>query len=218
MLRITLFCVVFAISSAAQASTVVWSSTINGIDLPNGTDTPVGSLVRIGTFNVTDALIVQHDQDMGYLNEHFIEFASALIGEGTQPAGHFQASSTNSTATAAALAGSQIYVWAFSTGNVFTATAHGIFYMPKDTDADWQFPVGQLPPNDQTQIGLGDLTDDATHTSKKGNAKFVIGDLGPGTSSSTGKPNLTLVAVPEPGSMSILLAASSLLGCVRRRR
>jgi len=216
MLRVLLFCVALVVSTAAQAATVVWSATINGFDMADGSDVASGALVRIGTFDLTDDQIAQNSQNVPFLDGHFTEFGSTTIGSGGAPAGHFSAITTNNTATASALAGSQIYVWAFSSGTVLGSTQQGIFYMPKSSDVDWQFP-SQVPIPDTTQIGMDDLTD-ATSTNLRANAKVVIGAFGPGTSATTGKPNFTLQAVPEPTSATLLVAASGLIGLIRRRR
>jgi hypothetical protein len=217
MLRLTLLCFALAVSSTVQAATVVWSATINGFDMFNGADVAVGSLVRLGTFNLTDDEITQNAQNVPFLESHFTQFGSTTIGNGGQPAGHFTATTSNESVTAVTLAGSQIYVWAFSSGTVANSTEHGIFYIPKATDADWQFPE-QVPLPGSTQIGLDDLTDAATSTTLRNGAKTLIGTFGPGTSASTGKPNFTLQAVPEPGSGVILALSGCILGGLRRRR
>jgi hypothetical protein len=217
MLRVLLFCVALALSTAAQAATVVWSATINGFDLADGTDVAVGALVRVGTFDLSDSQIAANSQNVPFLDGHFTEFGSTTIGSGGAPAGLFSTITTNNSATASTLAGSQIYVWAFSSGTVLGSTQQGIFYMPKSSDVDWQFPA-QVPLPETTQIGMDDLTDAATSTSLRANAKVVVGSFGPGTSAATGKPNFTLVAVPEPASAPLLLAAGGVVGCIRRRR
>ena len=218
MLRLTLLCLSLVVCTAAQAASVVWSATINGIDLASGADAPTGSLVRLGTFDITDAEIASNASvgNIPFLNSHFTEYGSALIGDGARPAGHFSTITNNNGPTAIALAGAQIYVWAFSSGTVAGSTEHGIFYLPKATDADWQFPA-QVPFPDTTQIGLDDLTDLATSTTLKANARVVVGSFGPGTSDSTGKPNFTLVPVPEPTSAALLVAVAGLVGFIRRR-
>jgi hypothetical protein len=216
MLRLTLLCIALAVSTAAQAATVVWSANINGFDMFNGADVAVGGLVRLGTFNLTDSEITQNAQNVPFLESHFTEFGSTTIGSGGAPAGHFSTTTNNNSATAVTLAGSQIYVWAFSSGTVANSTEHGIFYMPKATDADWQFPA-QVPLPGSTQIELANLTD-ATSTSLLGAAKTLVGTFGPGTSATTGKPNFTLQPVPEPASAMLLMVSGCIFGCFRRRR
>ena len=85
--------------------------------------------------------------------------------------------------------------------------------MAKASEVDWQFPGDPIP---VTQIGLDDLTENSS-TTLRANAKVVVGAFGPGTSDSTGKPNFTLVLVPEPTSVTLLMAAAGLIGFVRRR-
>jgi len=214
MFRLSLLCLILAMSTAVQAASVVWSATINGLDSSSGADLAAGSLVRVGTFDITDAEILANAFNIPFLDAHFTQFGSAVIGDGGRPAGHFSTISNNNSATATALTGSQIYVWAFASGTVATATEHGVFYMPKATDADWQFPVNL---GGFTILGLDDLTDAASSTTLRAEARVVIGSFGPGTSDSTGKPNFTLLAVPEPTSATLLMAAAGLVGFVRRR-
>jgi hypothetical protein len=217
MLRLTYLCLFLAISSASHAAIVFWGADSNGFDSANGNDVAVGSLVRIGTFNLSDADIAQNAQNIPFLEAAFTEFGSTTIGNGGNAAGHFQAQTSNNTATANTLAGAQIYVWAFSSGTVAGSMEHGIFYMPKATDVDWQFPIQQPIPGN-TQIEMSDLTDGA-QTALRAEARVLIGAFGPGTSGTTGKPNFTLQAVPEPSSFVLLATmATGVFGFVRRRR
>src|SRR5215218_10048770 len=99
MFRLSLLCLILATSTAVQAASVVWSATINGLDSASGADLAAGSLVRVGTFNITDAEIFTHRFEIPFLNDHCTEFASTSIGAGGQPAGHFSTISDNSSAT-----------------------------------------------------------------------------------------------------------------------
>jgi hypothetical protein len=215
MFRLSLLCLILAMSTVAQAASVVWSATVNGLDSSSGADLAAGSLVRVGTFDLTDAEIIASAFNIPFLDAHFTEFGNTVIGAGGTAAGHFSTQSNNNSATATALAGSQIYVWAFASGTVANATEHGVFYMPKATDLGWQFPAVPLP--GFTQIELQDLTDAASSTTLRAEARVLIGTFGPGTSNDTGKPNFTLQLVPEPTSATLLMAAAGLIGFVRRR-
>jgi len=207
----------------AASLTFVAGLTTNGFDEVGGDDLDAGNLVRVGTFDITDNDIIAHTFDLDYLKTHFTEFDNQLIGLGVGGNdGHISASFENTnTATVNALTGKQIYIWTYFSSNtatealaLSTVQQHAILYVAKTADADWTFPddatAGRSPAlRDITVGGIGNAFDST-------NAHLLVGTFGPGTSSVSGKPNVTLIAVPEPSVAC--LAGVGLLGLLRRRR
>jgi hypothetical protein len=215
--------------SSASAATLVWSAslTTNGFDTIDGTDLAPGSLIRAGFFDLSDTDITNNSNSLAglaFLNQHFTEFAVAHIGEGVgNIAGHFTNNDNLLGPTAATLAGSQIYLWAFSSSDnstdalsLSTATQTGIFYLPFASNSQWRFPLD--PEFGSTTIGMRNLTDAATNTTLLPAAKILYGSFGGAThvSDASGKPNFALGVVPEPSS-ALLLGAGA-LGLITRRR
>src|ERR1051325_1168059 len=74
-----------------QAQVIVnWGAQIlYGLGTSDGTELPVGDLIRIGTFlGLSDADILLHQSDVNALNQSFVEFGRALIGDGTVDVDH----------------------------------------------------------------------------------------------------------------------------------
>lgn len=210
---------------SAHAATITFTAglTTNGFDEVGGDDLDAGNLVRMGYFDITDSDIVAHTFDLGYLNSHFTEFDNQLIGLGVgNTDGHIAASYQNSnSSTVNGLVGKQIYIWTYFSSNtstealaLSTVQQHAILYVAKGSNSNWAFPdesTGGRNPSlrDITVGGAGNAFDST-------NGHLLVGTFGPGTSSATGKPNITLIAVPEPSVAC--LAGIGLLGLMRRRR
>lgn len=229
MIKKALLLLAVAASTAtpSHGATLVWQAVAgNNFDLFNGLDLPSGNLIRAGFFNLTDNEILLNSTSpagIQFLNQNFTEFSVAHIGEGTgNTAGTFSNTDITTGALATSLAGKQIYIWAFASGDtssdaarVTSATEHAIFYLPFAIDPEWRFPAD--PDLGSTSIAIRDMTDSATNTSLVAGARVVVGQLGPGTSGVTGKPNFTLAPVPEPSAALALLASVGLMA-IRRRR
>lgn len=219
---VSIFLIAFT-ATALNAATITWNASLskNGFDILNGTDLAVGSLVRVGTFNISDAVISANAGNVAFLDSNFVQAGFTSIGSGVgNAAGHFSLTSSN-YANAVTLAGKQIYYWAFfSTNNateatsISTATQIGIFYEPSGTNASWAFPTDVTLGS--TTVSLSNLTDAATSTTKLPEAKAVVGTLGPGVSNTSAKPNFTLQPVPEPSTVAFL--ASGIMGLLGYRR
>src|SRR5688572_24465699 len=110
----------FVCSLQAQSATLVWSASLvsNGFDQVGGADLSPGSLIRAGFFDIADDMITANANSLAgvqFLNTHFTEYATARIGEGVNNnAGHFANTDNQTGPAATALAGRQIYLWAFS--------------------------------------------------------------------------------------------------------
>lgn len=203
----------------------MWGALIdNGISLANGSNVGAGNLIRVGTFDISDAQIAANAGNIAFLNSHFTEFGNTRFGIGVPVSAaneHFFTSSTaNSGPSGLDIQGDQIYIWALaSTDNTSVATSIatafqlGIFYMDKAVDADWAVPVEDQIPND-TNI---DLTNLSNGNSLAVGANVVVGSFPNGTSDASGAPNFGL-AVPEPSAATAVIASIGLLALRRRRR
>ncbi|HPA20872.1 MAG TPA: PEP-CTERM sorting domain-containing protein [Verrucomicrobiae bacterium] len=204
------------LAAFASASQVNWSAQIdNGLGTVDGTNLAIGSLLRIGTFtNISDANITLNGMDLGYLDAHFVEFGTAAIGDGFDPAipAHF-AASTTTNAAAFGLVGAQIFLWAFDTPSWETATQHGIFYASTNS---WLFK-GDTPPDNSTSIDLTELTDGAG-TSLNSLARILWGHFGTGISDASGAPLFNLDLVPEPSTYGLVITGLAFLVALRSRR
>lgn len=208
----------------APAAAVDWSAAIaNGFSWKNGAALPAGNLVLIGYFKLTDEAIMENSSDLGYLEDNFVEFASARIGDGVGGInGHFSASSTGDTGSSGLdLAGKQMFFWVFGSSDTTsretiqdTVQAHGIFYIEKSADSNWAFPT-QEPVPQTTTIDLSDLTAPTGYTALLPGAHVLVGSFPGGISTETGAPNFGLAAVPEPATALLLLLGG--LQAFRRR-
>ena len=212
------------LTSRSNAATIVWAAAAdNGFAAADGSMVPAGNLVRVGSFNITDQQIVANQTDISFLNSNFVEFGSARFGQGVGAPGYFTATSNaNPDAGGLNVAGKQIYVWAFLSGDnssnaqsLATVAQHSILYMPFAADPDWMFPT-DVPVPGATTIDISDLTrpDAATLDPL---AKLLVGTFPSGPNGTLNSQNFALV-VPEPGTTGLLvLSTIGFLG-VRRRR
>jgi len=190
----------------AQVVTVNWGAqNSNGLGTSGGAELPIGDLIRIGTFNLTDAQIQQNQFDLNLLNASFIQYGTAVIGEAVDVAAYWSASTTAST-DALGINGDKIYYWAFNAPSLGAATEQGIF---TSSNPGWVFPSDSGVPNTTTidleQVGLSGI---------------VVGGFGNGTSSATGTPQplYNLTAVPEPSAYAAVFGAICLASVVWSRR
>jgi len=209
----------------ADAATVIWSaSQDNGFSAADASMVPAGNLLRVGSFNISDQQIVENQSNIAFLNSNFTEFGSARFGQGVGGPGYFTATSAaNPDASGLNVAGKQIYVWAFLSGDnssnaqsLATVVQHGIFYIPFSADPQWAFPTDVPLPGDTT-IDISDLTqpDAATLDAL---AKILVGSFPTGPNGALNSQNFALV-VPEPSSACLLvLSAIGFLGSRRRAR
>ena len=107
--------VAIAVILPASGATVNWAAAQdNGFGLASGTDLAAGSLIRIGTFtNISTATILANKSDLSFLDQYFVEFANASIGDNVlgTPA-HF-ATADSANAEALGIDGDLIFFWAF---------------------------------------------------------------------------------------------------------
>src|SRR5438552_17154145 len=78
--------------------TVDWGAqNSNGLGTSGGAELPTGDLIRIGTFNLTDAEIQQNQFNISFLNTKFIEFGTAAVGDVFGLPAYWAAHTTGST-------------------------------------------------------------------------------------------------------------------------
>ncbi|HEX2655788.1 MAG TPA: hypothetical protein VHN11_19355 [Xanthobacteraceae bacterium] len=193
----------------------------------NGTDLATGSLVRIGTFDLTPAQITADASNLALLNLHWIELGTAVIGDGNPSgaaggasdpanAGLFSHSysGVNTTATGMNVAGSMLYYWVFNAPSTGSATQHGIF-----SSSLWTIPSGDGSVTDFSLLNtdINDLTN--AGASLAGTAVLPVGFFGPGTNATGGGGDFRLTPIPEVADGALLAAACSLVfAAIRRRR
>jgi hypothetical protein len=211
------------VSVGRAASIITWgASTDNGISIADGSNLGIGNLVRVGTFDITDGVIAANAGNIAFLDSHFIEYGNARIGDNVGVAEHFsKTSSANSGSAGLNIAGAQIYIWTFASGDnstvassIATAFQLGIFYLDKAVESRWAIPVEDPLPG-ATNIDLTDLTNGVVLAS---GAHVVVGSFPDGNSDQAPfAPNFGL-AVPEPSAATAVLASVGLLALRRRRR
>jgi hypothetical protein len=144
----------FVFAAGCYGATVNWAAQgERAVVVANGTSAvPVGSLTRLGYFDIDDSQIVANASSLTFLDSHFVEFAGAHMGDGTESAGSFASSSDNNELN---FPGQPIHIWVFNTSALSNATQHGIFDAPNN--GDWMFPP-QEPIPWFTSVDLGDAS------------------------------------------------------------
>ena len=124
------------------AGTVNWgAATDNGLADASGVKLPAGSLLLVGAFDITDAVIQANASNVAFLSSHFTTFGISSIGNnvGGLPGFFFQSTVGNfDTTSPFPVAGLSIYIWAFNASTMGAATQQGIF--SQTVNADWDFP------------------------------------------------------------------------------
>ena len=205
LLTICLVAIALAATStpARAASTVNWSaSDTNGLAFANGTLVTEGtSLLRIGTFDISDANITANKNDVSYLLAHFSTFGSGTVGQGaTGYDGAWAIASPNGTPS---FGNKQIYLWAlYPDPGSGTPTQEGIFY---STLSNWKFPS-------DTDTGSTSLDLEEVDTA-------LVGSL---NGAANGWASLTtqmeIIVVPEPSAFLLVGMGLAALPLMRRRR
>ncbi len=197
------------------AGTVNWgAATDNGLANASGVKLPAGSLLLVGAFDITDAVIQANASNVAFLSSHFSTFGTSSIGNnvGGQPGFFFQQTVGNfDTTTPFPVAGLSIYIWAFNASTMGAATQQGIF--SQTLDADWDFPHDSDIVT-TTTIDITDLTN-AAGTALIAGADIVVGNFqqGPGNTL-----DFNLAVIPEPSTYALVLVGGIALFYLRRRR
>jgi hypothetical protein len=192
------------LGAAAQLTTVNWGAQISsGLGDTAGNELAIGDLLRVGTFNLTDTQIQANSSNLQFLNQSFVAFAQAFVGDDVGVPAHWNSVSTAST-DALGLSGRRIYLWAFDAPSMNSATQQGIF---TSANSSWIFPLDEAIPN-TTSIDLQEV----------GLSGIVVGSYGIGNSSTTGAQLFNLALVPEPAGCWTLFAIICLSGFAARIR
>jgi len=214
---------------SAHAATVDWAAdNYNGVSLANGTAVPVGDLVEIGSFSFGASgsalsLDIQNAYGTGgtagfnTVLGDFTPFGSTTIGYGGDPAGQWALKGSANTG----FAGQQIVMMVFNASTTAAATQFGVFFESSASNSAWAFPADGV--SFPTTVDLADLTvSGGTNTLNTGAYIPITGSgFGVGTSlENSGASNfdLAVIAVPEPGSTSLLVIGLGAMALRRRRR
>jgi hypothetical protein len=222
----------FIITTAqiAQASTVNWGAQTDTVllstSLNNTTTLPVGSIIRLGYFNLSDVAIQAFHAaaDLASLDANFVQYDFATSGEGVEGlAGAFV---KGSASPANVNANQQIYLWVLQASNnssiaqaIATASGEAIFYVDRASNSEWQFPPVF---NGVANIDIGDLTN-ASGAAGVG-AHLVVGNYRanvnrPDLQAAFGAPRVEGIQVaPVPEPTSAFLVAVGAAGLMMRRR
>ncbi len=194
---------------------VSWSAaTDNGFADASGIKLPAGSLLLVGAFDISDTTIQANFNNLAFLSSHFAPYGSSSIGTnvGGAPGFFFQNSSGNlDTTSPFAVAGNRIYIWAFNSASMGTATQQGIF--TQTALSSWLFPHESDIPN-TTSVELTDLTTGDPGTLAAG-ADIVIGGFKQGSGNTT---DFNLAPIPEPSTWVLVSLGGLALLYFRRRQ
>jgi len=136
-------------TNAGPPSTVSISATgTRGLANASSNTVPVGSLLMLGTFNISDATIQSNyaARNLGAIMSAFSLYSTPFaVGDGTG-----DAASWSVQRSATGFSGQQIYLLAIDASTVGKANQLGIFTAPS-----WVFPTA----GNQTSLDLADVTD-----------------------------------------------------------
>ncbi len=197
----------------AAAATVGWSATsgVGTLTDLSGTAVPLNSaLIMIGTFQPTlgtgpsgaDATIKNlfANGNITTIMNDFTQFntTTRLAGRTGFGAGQWSYSDINS---AAVFANQQVYMLAFNTTSVGTATQMGIFTGAYGAFAsEWSFPA---------DTSLGSVNPELGDTTASG---VIVGTL------SGIKYKMSVIPVPEPSSVALCAVAAFFAATARKRK
>ncbi len=215
-----------AIAQLNAASISTSAAQSSGFSLVDGTDLPLGSVVRLGVFNLTDVQIVANASDYAFLNANFVTLDTAFIGKGDPAgsgdianAGLFVSTLSGINTVANSTAGKLLSYWVFDSATPASATSQGIF-----SSTTWTVPSGDGTPTDLSSLStdISDLTVGNLGVTLLGSAKVIIGSFGPGTNATGGGKDFVLAAtsaIPEPSTYAAFAGIAVLgLAALRRRR
>lgn len=218
VLRLLLLTACFIVASGVKAGTVDWGAQVdNGLTDSLGAPLAPGSLLLVGTFNINDATIQANANNPTFLAQHFIQFGSSTIGNNVSNlAGYWFQHSVNSISSLG-VGSSRIYIWAFNSSSMNTATEQGIFSQTENTQ--WFFPASDDPlilPN--RSIDLTDLTTGDPHVLATG-ADIVIGGFNSTNNLTTNQPmfSTALILIPEPTTYALAAIGGAIVFLLRRR-
>lgn len=198
----------------------------SGFATSDGIDLPIGSFLRFGVFGLSDAQIAENAGNFAYLDAHFTQLTTAVIGLGNPVggagdndpinAGLFSRSLTdiNTTSTGFDVAGGLLVYWVFDAPSAETATQHGIF-----SSTTWLIPPGI---GDSFDFGvvytdIADLTMDGAGQVLAGTARVLIGGFGPGLNEAGGGLDFTLATIPEPSAYAWITGLAGVLAVLSTR-
>ncbi len=165
---LTLALIAFLVTAGfANGPRVTWSSVVNAVGSEEGVPLAPGNLVRMGTFTIEASQIEGNASDIDFLDEHFIEFDAAVIGEGvTEIDGRWYRDSLERSTSELGIEGAKIFLWVFDSSEPESAGEHGVF---SSSGQGWFFPADEEIPN-TTAIDLFQVDEDG----------IFVGDFGEG--------------------------------------
>ncbi len=223
-----------ALTVVASASTVNWGVD-NDFNMvlhdAQGALLRTGSLIRIGTFSLTDIQIMSMAEptpsNISALDAAFTPFGTQTfrIGQGGFDAGAVAAVSSQTFGASNPLLNAQVYIWALKSTtdtsvqlSLSSAFQQAIFYRNKGIDADWQFP-GDISP--ASTIDAGDLRNGAGTGLASGGVilagSFVSNSVA-GAAYNGGPTSAIQLAQAVPEPTSAFLIAVGAAGLMMRRR
>lgn len=221
------------LGSSSHAASIVWGAA-QDVFFADSLSAALrdNSFVRLGFFNVgtdatRDGIIAANATTFAgiqFLDDNFVEFGSARIGDNVADTPGYVADSdsANTKASASILGGKQMYIWVFKStsdssaiNSVDTAFETGVFYLNKTNSAAWAFPTD---PEDgaplSSQIDLSDLTGPTGDSGLVTGATVVVGSHNAATSPDSFR---LATVVPEPGTAGLAVIGGLAL-LLRRRR